>query len=186
MATYTSCLENPHPGESPWTEEPGRLQSIELHRVGLKRVSMQAHTWHCDLIRMLPRHLDFKSSPGDPNVQEICCVRRVLVWNKLVLIALALYMLFGLGELGLMTNFGLGFRLGIMMSLTVLNLVLPSATAYYLSNKRANQSYTLDKEKSGYSSSASSSASLGRHLDRIIWPWYTHLIRRVQSCGLAT
>ena len=68
MATYTSCLENPHPGESPWTEEPGRLQSIELHRVGLKRVSMQAHTWHCDLIRMLPRHPDFKSSPGDPNV----------------------------------------------------------------------------------------------------------------------
>ena len=68
MATCTSCLENPHPGESPWTEEPGRLQSIELHRVGLKRVSMQARTWHCDLIGMLPRHLDFKSSPGDPNV----------------------------------------------------------------------------------------------------------------------
>ena len=36
VATYTRCLENPHPGESPWTEEPGELQSIELHRVGLK------------------------------------------------------------------------------------------------------------------------------------------------------
>ena len=44
-----------------------------VHRVTqswiqLKQVSMQARTWHYDLIRMLPRHLDFKSSPGDLNV----------------------------------------------------------------------------------------------------------------------
>ena len=30
METRSSIL----PGESPWTEEPGRLQSIELQRVG--------------------------------------------------------------------------------------------------------------------------------------------------------
>ena len=30
------------PGESPWTEEPGGLQSMRSQRVGLKRLSMQA------------------------------------------------------------------------------------------------------------------------------------------------
>ena len=34
MATYSSIL----PGESPWTGEPGRLQSMGLHRV--------RHNWH--------------------------------------------------------------------------------------------------------------------------------------------
>ena len=34
------------------------------------------------------------------------------MWDKVVLMALAMYTLSGLGELGLMTNFGLGLKIG--------------------------------------------------------------------------
>ena len=69
------------------------------------------HPWNSDLHRMLPGHLDFRSSPGDPNVEpgwRPAYVRQCLVWDKVVLMALAMYTLSGFGELGLMTDFGLG------------------------------------------------------------------------------
>lgn len=34
------------------------------------------------------------------------------MWGKVVLMALAMYTLSGLGELGLMTDFGLGLKIG--------------------------------------------------------------------------
>ena len=40
MATHSSILA----WEIPWTEEPGGLQSIELQRVGLDRVTEHVHT----------------------------------------------------------------------------------------------------------------------------------------------
>ena len=39
MATYCSILA----WEIPWTEEPGRLQSMGLQRVGHRRVTEHAH-----------------------------------------------------------------------------------------------------------------------------------------------
>lgn len=35
------------------------------------------------------------------------------MWGKVVLMALAMYTLSGLGELGLMTDFGLGLQIGV-------------------------------------------------------------------------
>ena len=49
MATYTSILA----WRIPWTEEPGRLQSIGLHSAGHKLKQLSTHipgelTWFCD------------------------------------------------------------------------------------------------------------------------------------------
>ena len=41
MATHFSILA----WEIPWTREPGGLESTGLQRVGLKLLSIHAHTW---------------------------------------------------------------------------------------------------------------------------------------------
>ena len=41
MATHSSILAK----RIPWTEEPGRLQSIALQRVGHSRGTEHTHTW---------------------------------------------------------------------------------------------------------------------------------------------